>query len=79
MGVAFLVSFITGFLKFTFLMLMFGLVDLVHRLALMSDIHDWAGLALSFFCCSPDFKLCMDHVDDKKILTGAPLSPGCEV
>jgi hypothetical protein len=33
MGVAFLVSFITGFLKFTFLMRMFGLMDLVLPLA----------------------------------------------
>jgi hypothetical protein len=49
MGIAFLVSFITGFFKFTYLMRMFGLVDLVLPIALMSDIHDWAGLALGFF------------------------------
>ena len=49
MGIAFLVSFITGFFKFTYLMRMFGLVDLVLPIVLMSDIHDWAGLALGFF------------------------------
>ena len=49
MGGAFLVSFITGFFKFTFLMRMSGLVDLVLPLALMSEIHDWAGLALGCF------------------------------
>ena len=49
MGISFLVSFITGFFKFTFLMRMFGLVDLVLPLALMSDVHDWSGIALGFF------------------------------
>ena len=49
MGGAFLVSFITGFFKFTFLMRISGLVDVVLPLALMSDIHDWAGLALGCF------------------------------
>jgi len=49
MGISFLVSFVTGFFKFTFLMRITGLVDLVLPLALMSDIHDWSGLALGFF------------------------------
>ena len=49
MGTVFLVSFITGFFKFTLLMRTFGLVDFVLPLALMSDIHDWSGLALGFF------------------------------
>ncbi len=49
MGVTFLVSFITGFFKFTFIMRTLGLVDLVLPLALMSDIHDWAGLFLGIF------------------------------
>jgi len=48
MGIFFLVSFITGFFKFTLLMRIFGLTDLVLPLALMSDIHDWSGLALGF-------------------------------
>ena len=49
MGIFFLVSFITGFFKFTLLMRIFGLTDFVLPLALMSDIHDWSGLALGFF------------------------------
>ncbi len=49
MGVMFLVSFITGFFKFTLLMRALGLTDLVLPLALMSDIHDWSGLVLGFF------------------------------
>ena len=49
MGISFLVSFVTGFFKFTFLMRMIGLVDLILPLARMSDVHDWSGLALGFF------------------------------
>jgi hypothetical protein len=49
MGIFFLVSFITGFFKFTLIMRMLGLTDLVLPLALMSDIHDWSGLVLGFF------------------------------
>jgi hypothetical protein len=49
MGIFFLVSFITGFFKFTLLMRILGLTDLVLPLALMSDIHDRSGLALGFF------------------------------
>jgi hypothetical protein len=49
MGVAFLISFITGIFKFTLLTRTFGLQKLVLPLALMSDIHDWAGLSLGFF------------------------------
>ena len=46
MGILFLVSFITGLFKFTFLMRSLGLTKIVLPLALMSNIHDWAGLAL---------------------------------
>jgi hypothetical protein len=49
MGVMFLVSFITGLFKFTLLMRALGLTDLVLPLALMSDVHDWSGLALGIF------------------------------
>jgi len=49
MGVAFLVSFITGFCKFTFLMRMFDLMDRVLPLVLMRDIHNYADLARGFF------------------------------
>jgi Domain of unknown function (DUF4405) len=46
MGMAFLVSFVTGIFKFTLIMRVLGLTDVVLPLALMSDIHDWSGLAL---------------------------------
>ena len=46
MGIAFLFSFVTGFFKFTLLMRIFGLTDIVLPLARMSDIHDCAGIAL---------------------------------
>ena len=49
MGILFLFSFITGIFKFTLIMRMSGLVDLVLPLALMSNIHDWSGLVLGFF------------------------------
>jgi hypothetical protein len=48
MGIVFLFSFVTGFFKFMVLMRAFGLVDIVLPLALMSDIHDWAGVTLGF-------------------------------
>ena len=47
MGVFFLISFITGFFKFTLLLRTFGLVDIMLPLAFMSDIHDWSGITLS--------------------------------
>ena len=49
MGILFLVSFITGFFKFTLLLRTFGLTDVVLPLARMSDIHDWSGLMLCIF------------------------------
>ena len=44
--IAFIVCVITGLFKFTLLMRMLGLTGLVFPLALMSDIHDWSGIAL---------------------------------
>jgi hypothetical protein len=46
MGVVFLVTFITGLVKWTLLMRTLGLTGLVLPVALMSDIHDWAGFFL---------------------------------
>jgi len=46
MGITFLTSFITGILKFSLLMRLFGLTDVILPLARISDIHDWFGLAL---------------------------------
>jgi hypothetical protein len=75
MGVAFLLCFITGFFKFTFLVRTVGLTNLVLPLALMSDIHDWAGLALGFFVVA---HLLVNRTwiitMTRKILTGVKLS-----
>jgi hypothetical protein len=46
MGIMFLVCCITGLFKFTLLMRILGLTGAVLPLALMSDIHDWSGIAL---------------------------------
>jgi len=76
MGVAFLLCFITGFFKFTVLIRTIGLTNLVLPLALMSDIHDWAGLALGFFVFA---HLLVNRtwimVMTRKIMSGLPLSP----
>jgi hypothetical protein len=56
-------------------MRMFGLVELVLPLALMSDIHDWAGLALGFFVATHLFLNRAWIISmTRKILSGAPLS-----
>jgi hypothetical protein len=46
MGIAFLFVAVTGFFKFTLLMRILGITNIVLPLALMSDIHDWAGIIL---------------------------------
>jgi hypothetical protein len=46
MGIVFLICFVTGLFKFTLLMRMLGLTEVVMPLALMSDIHDWSGVLL---------------------------------
>ena len=48
MGIVFLVCAVTGFFKFTVLMRLSGFTDTVLPMALMSDIHDRAGIALTF-------------------------------
>jgi phosphotransferase system glucose/maltose/N-acetylglucosamine-specific IIC component len=49
MGITFLITFITGLFNWTLLMRTLGLTDLVLPLALMSEIHSWAGLLLGIF------------------------------
>ena len=67
MGIVFLFSVVTGFFKFTVLMRLSGLTDIVLPMALMSDIHDWAGDYPLFPCRSPPVpEPCMDPVDDTK-------------
>jgi hypothetical protein len=47
MGTAFLFSAVTGFFKFALLMRVSGFTDIVLPMALMSEIHDRAGIILS--------------------------------
>ena len=46
MGIAFLLSFATGLIKYTVLLRLTGLNDVVLPSALLSDIHDRAGILL---------------------------------
>ena len=46
MGIAFLTCFITGFLKFTILLRLIGLNNVLLPSAFISDIHDWSGIIL---------------------------------
>ena len=47
MGIAFLFTAVTGFFKLTILMRVTGFSDIVLPMALMSEIHDRAGIALT--------------------------------
>ncbi len=44
--ITFVICVATGILKFTALMRMLGLTGLIFPLAFLSDVHDWAGIAL---------------------------------
>lgn len=46
MGIVFLVSFLTGLLKFTLLLRLSGLSGIILPSALISDVHDWSGILL---------------------------------
>ena len=76
MGMAFLVSFVTGIFKFTLIMRVLGLTAVVLPLALMSDIHDWSGLALGILVAVHLFlNRAWIITMTKKILAGAPRGP----
>lgn len=76
MGMAFLVSFVTGIFKFTLIMRVLNFTDVVLPLALMSDIHDWSGLALGILVAAHlFFNRAWIITMTKKILAGAPESP----
>jgi hypothetical protein len=49
MGITFLVTFITGLFSWTLMMRTLGLSTIVLPLALMSEIHSWAGPLLGVF------------------------------
>jgi hypothetical protein len=46
MGITFLVCFVTGLLKFTILLQLTGLTEVVLPSALISNLHDWSGIVL---------------------------------
>jgi hypothetical protein len=46
MAVAFLISFVTGMLKFTVLMRITGLSAIILPSASISDLHDWSSVLL---------------------------------
>ncbi|MDD1689669.1 MAG: DUF4405 domain-containing protein [Methanoregula sp.] len=51
MGLFFITSFVTGLLKFTLLLRLSGLNQLLLPSALISDIHDWSGILMGLFVC----------------------------
>jgi len=46
MGITFVISFVTGLLKFTVLLRLTGLNGLILPSAFISDLHDWSGILL---------------------------------
>jgi hypothetical protein len=71
MGIAFLFSAVTGVLKFTVLVRLSGFTDIVLPMALVSDIHDRAGIALTILVA---VHLCLNRAwiisMTRKILAG---------
>jgi hypothetical protein len=49
MGITFGVCFITGLLKYTVLLQLTGLDNVILPAALISDLHDWSGILLGLF------------------------------
>ncbi len=49
MGITFFVCFVTGLLKYTVLLQLTGLSDVILPAALISDLHDWSGILLGLF------------------------------
>lgn len=71
MGVSFLFTAVTGIFKYTFLMQFSGLTTIVLPMALLSDIHDRAGIALIILVAVHLFlNLAWIQSMTRKILTG---------
>jgi len=49
MGIVFVTVFVTGLLKFTLLLQLTGLNDIILPSALISELHDWSGIMLGCF------------------------------
>jgi hypothetical protein len=72
MAMAFAASFITGLLKFTFLARMLGLTYVILPMAIVSDIHDWSGIALGILVATHLFLNRKSIASmTKKVLAGA--------
>lgn len=46
MGIIFFICFITGLLKYTILLQLTGLSEVVLPSAFISNLHDWSGIVL---------------------------------
>lgn len=74
MGIAFLFSTVTGVLKYTVLMQVSGLNGIILPMALMSRIHDRAGIALSILVAVHLFLNRAWIVSmTRKVLSGTPV------
>jgi hypothetical protein len=49
MGITFFVCFVTGLLKYTVVLQLTGLSNVILPAALISDLHDWSGILLGLF------------------------------
>ncbi|MFZ1127440.1 DUF4405 domain-containing protein [Methanoregula sp.] len=49
LGITFILCFVSGLLKYTVLLQLTGLSDVILPAALISDLHDWSGLFLGLF------------------------------
>ncbi|MGA7797494.1 MAG: DUF4405 domain-containing protein [Methanoregula sp.] len=49
LGITFFICFVTGLLKYTVLLQLTGLSNIILPAALISDLHDWSGILLGLF------------------------------
>ena len=49
LGITFFICFVTGLLKYTVLLQLTGLRNIILPAALISDLHDWSGILLGLF------------------------------
>jgi hypothetical protein len=76
LGISFFVCFITGLLKYTVLLQVTGLSEVVLPSAFISDLHDQSGIILGFFVF---LHLFLNHrwiiATTRKILSKTPPDP----
>ncbi|WP_292369380.1 DUF4405 domain-containing protein [Methanoregula sp. UBA64] len=49
LGISFVICMVTGLLKYSVLLQLTGLNNVVLPSALFTDLHDWSGLLMGFF------------------------------